>query len=406
MRIRKHLLRLLVRLAGFSAFFALLWPVLPQIGAQQAAIQASPFAGPGSSLAVRDFAAGSIIGFAFAGIALAGRRWFCRYACPVGLLLEGVAQIGLKKTSWWANLPAIGRYAALATFGGALVGYPLFLWMDPLAIFSSAFSVRVAANAVSAIVAGFLPGLLVFLGLTSGTLWCARLCPSGGTQELLASIKPGLAKIWMHPSPSGLRPEGRTRQRRRIFLFTAAGVAAGLWARKSGASRRSETLLRPPGAVPENRFAGLCLRCGNCMRACPSNIIHPDTEEAGPAGWLAPVVRYDHAYCLEDCHACTKACPSGSLQSLNLEEKARYVIGEAVVDLSLCMLVSGEKDCDACMRACPFHAVQIHWDEEQYVAYPVIDAGKCNGCGACEVVCPVRGTRAIKVWSARQLTMG
>jgi formate hydrogenlyase subunit 6/NADH:ubiquinone oxidoreductase subunit I len=83
---------------------------------------------------------------------------------------------------------------------------------------------------------------------------------------------------------------------------------------------------------------------------------------------------------------------------MGLEEKSRYVIGEARVDLSLCLLVLGEKDCDACMRACPFDAVRIHWDEERYIAYPVIDAGKCNGCGACEVVCPTNGVKAAKVW--------
>jgi ferredoxin-type protein NapG len=49
------------------------------------------------------------------------------------------------------------------------------------------------------------------------------------------------------------------------------------------------------------------------------------------------------------------------------------------------------------MRACPFDAVRIYWDEERYVAYPVVDAGKCNGCGACEVVCPADGIKAIEI---------
>jgi ferredoxin len=62
------------------------------------------------------------------------------------------------------------------------------------------------------------------------------------------------------------------------------------------------------------------------------------------------------------------------------------------------VLALGEMDCDACARSCPFDAVRIHWDEEQYMAYPVVDRQKCNGCGACEVACPTREVKAIRVW--------
>ena len=155
--------------------------------------------------------------------------------------------------------------------------------------------------------------------------------------------------------------------------------------------------MRPPGAVSEELFAGACLRCGNCVRACPSRIIHPDTGQAGIAGLLAPVISYGTEYCLEDCNACTRVCPSGALEQLTLEEKGKYIIGEALVDGSLCLVTLAEKDCDACAQACPYDAVEIHWDEEQYIAYPLIDIDRCNGCGACEVVCPTE-YKAIRVW--------
>jgi formate hydrogenlyase subunit 6/NADH:ubiquinone oxidoreductase subunit I len=116
---------------------------------------------------------------------------------------------------------------------------------------------------------------------------------------------------------------------------------------------------------------------------------------------LAPPIVYEKDYCREDCARCTQVCPRGALQALNLKQNTEYLIGEALLDSPACLLVYGRRDCDACVRACPFHAVKIHWDDEQYVAYPVIDYKKCNGCGACEVACPVEGTKAIRVWSRR-----
>jgi len=113
---------------------------------------------------------------------------------------------------------------------------------------------------------------------------------------------------------------------------------------------------------------------------------------------LAPAVRYAADYCREDCRSCTDVCPSGAIQHLTLEQKRRYVIGEALVDGSLCLVTLGRKDCDACARSCPYGAVEIHWDEQQYVAYPLVSPEKCNGCGACEAACPTEDVKAIRVW--------
>jgi ferredoxin len=346
---------------------------------------------------------GSILGLGFFLIALARKRWLCRNICPVGLLLDGVAGIGLRKKSWWVRFPPIGRYIALLTIAGSVAAYPLFLWMDPLAFFNSAFSVYTATNLRSGVFSLMGLTILLLIALTSGDLWCARICPLGGTQELLASIKsffkgPGKAKTLQPHETVKVRNTFSTT--RRAFLAIVAGAGLGLWAGRNGLARSENPPLRPPGAIEEDEFTGRCVRCGNCIRACPSMIIHPDTGQAGITGLLAPVVRYEKEYCIEECNACTKVCPSGALQDLNLSQKRRYVIGEALLDASLCFLVLGVNDCDICVRSCPFDAVQVYWDEDLYIAYPVVDPSKCNGCGACEVYCPTGDVKAIRVWKS------
>jgi MauM/NapG family ferredoxin protein len=312
--------------------------------------------------------------------------------------MDGAANIGLRKKSWWARCPSIGLYIALLTAAAAVAGYPLFLWLDPLVFFNSAFSVYAATNFLSGVFS--LAGLtiLLLIALTSGDLWCARICPLGGTQELLAGIKSILG--------SSSKPKILQAQEifkigsafsRRAFLAIAAGVVLGLLAETNSRARAGNAPLRPPGAIEEDKFTGQCVRCGNCIRACPSKIIHQDIGQDGFSGLLAPVVRYGKEYCLEECNACTKVCPSGALKNLTLKQKQGYVIGEALLDASLCLLVRGVNDCDVCVRSCPFDAIQIYWDEDLYVAYPVVDPLKCNGCGACEVYCPTGDVKAIRV---------
>ncbi len=334
-------------------------------------------------------------GLLFALAAAFNPRYLCRYVCPAGLVLEELGKVGLRRSGWWRRCPLLGKYIAGLTFAGALIGYPVFLWLDPFSIFSSMLSIRTAATVVSGVLSGFTLLVLLVLSVSSGSLWCSRLCPLGGMQDLLALLG---STFWKSraPKPAGSWP--RIVMARRIFLGIAAGMGLGFFAGKLSASRGDNAPLRPPGAVREGKFTGLCLRCGNCIRSCPSRIIQPNFELAGITGLFAPEICYRTKYCLEDCCACTRVCPSGAIQPLELEQKKRYVIGEALVDGSLCLLALNRKDCDVCERACPFDAVHTQWDEDRYIAYPVVQTDKCNGCGACEVACPTDPTKAIRVW--------
>jgi len=315
------------------------------------------------------------------------RRWFCRYLCPVGLIAETCGRAGLLRKLEYAKLPPVGQWLALASLGGAIVGWPLFLWLDPLSIFSG------AAGALGGplTVAGAVPAVglagVVALSFVAPGLWCARLCPLGGTQELLAGLKQRIARAG--------RPEGGSRQTgarlaRRSVLCAGAGAACALAIPRL--FRASPPKLRPPGAAEEMRFKALCVRCGNCRRACPSGIIHRDLGGEA-SSFLTPVVRFPperpgQRYCLETCHNCIQSCPTGALERLTLEQKNRRPIGLAVVDVSEC-LVTADKTCAICVDVCPREAISLAFCEETYTNTVRIDPSRCNGCGACVVVCPV-----------------
>lgn len=400
---RRRALRLLVRLASLSAAIVLLWPTIP--GGQKFLVGASPFFAIASSIAARMIGFSLAIALPLAAILLIRRRWFCRYLCPAGLLMEGCSRVGLKKSSWWAKCPPVGQYAALATLAGAILGYPLLLWLDPLSIFAAASGVFGASVWIAGLLAGAGLAILLLLTLLAGTLWCSRLCPLGGLQDMLAAIPRWLTRKpptldpadSLAPAPPAAMPLAR-----RALLAGIAGAGLAWWAKRTAAANPA-TPLRPPGSADESRFPGLCSRCGQCVRTCPTRIIHPDLGRGGLAGLLAPRLSFDNNYCREDCVACTRVCPSGAIRPLTAADKPRAVIGLAKVDRATCILVDGG-ECTVCIGICPLEAVRAVFDPREYLTAPVVDAKKCNGCGACQAACPVNPVKAIRVFTARSST--
>ncbi len=64
-------------------------------------------------------------------------------------------------------------------------GYPVLLWMDPLCIFSSPFAMNKATNPISVVLVCLGLGVLVGDTLIFGMLWCVRICPLSGLQDML-----------------------------------------------------------------------------------------------------------------------------------------------------------------------------------------------------------------------------
>jgi len=342
-----------------------------------------------SAVAGRPISLPVLIGLPVFAVVLVRRRWFCRYACPVGLITEQVSRLRPSAKSIATRLPPLGRCIVLLTLGGACLGYPLFLWMDPLAMFQGILALRHEPLSVAAWVPALALAAVLSLSLLIPNAWCLRVCPLGATQDLLA-----LPRRWLRrkesssPRPDGGRPLSRRSVLSVAFGTVCVGLGAGWGAVASNRSpRKGSKLTRPPGSVDEGCFPGLCIRCGNCLRACPAGIIQPDLGSQGIAAFLTPVIRFHDDYCREDCHRCTQVCPSGAIARLSLEEKQKTPIGLAKVDTSLCLLTD-DRECDICARVCPYEAIEIAWCEEEYIATVRVDPARCPGCGACEVSCP------------------
>src|SRR5208337_344536 len=109
-------------------------------------------------IATRSISLGVVFAVIVAVVSSFKKRWFCLYLCPTGFLLENASRTGLRKTRWWSKCPPVGRYVAILTVVGALAGYPVLLWMDPLCIFSSPLALNRATNLISVI--------LICLGLS------------------------------------------------------------------------------------------------------------------------------------------------------------------------------------------------------------------------------------------------
>jgi MauM/NapG family ferredoxin protein len=137
--------------------------------------------------------------------------------------------------------------------------------------------------------------------------------------------------------------------------------------------------IRPPGALPEQKFRETCSRCGECVKVCPVQAIKIDPTGLNGAG--APYIDIDSAACVL-CNGllCMNQCPSGALVPTAL---ADIDMGTAIWLDDTCVRAKGES-CTICVDTCPVGEVAIKLDGNKI---NVINDG-CTGCGVCQNRCP------------------
>jgi len=213
---------------------------------------------------------------------------------------------------------------------------------------------------------------------------------------------------------------GVNLQRRKVLTSLGAGAALVplMRATPGFATEHHERLLRPPGALDEGYFLSRCIRCGECMKACPNNALHPAWNEAGVEGLWTPVMIPRIGYCETSCVLCSQVCPTGAIWEITSKEKgwassaiqdAKPIrLGTAFYDRGRCLPWAMATECIVCEEWCPTSPKAIYLQPAEVVdaegnvkqlKQPYLDPARCVGCGACEYACPLQDRPAVYVTS-------
>jgi polyferredoxin len=267
----------------------------------------------------RAYASAWLLGLVFltlVGLNLAWPRFFCRFACPLGALF------GL-----------LGRFA------------PWRIGKTAAACGDCRICELYCEGACR-------PSETFITGECVLCLNCLDRCPAG--------------RITFAGQASAAGEVGLPDLSRRGLILSGGGLLlASMWGVGALAGTgRDPRLLRPPGALDEERFLAHCIRCGQCMRICPTNILQPTLFEAGVQGLWTPAVnfRLGRGGCLPNCIACGQICPTVAIRPLSLEEKkgvgpfadqGPIRLGTAFVDRSRCLPWTMDRPCLVCQEVCP-----------------------------------------------------
>ena len=368
----------------------------------------------------------------------------------------------LTRTLAAAIWPAL-RYATLRAEAFLYRFPPLWSALDPIhrAVIQPLFQDLESVFAL-AVPMALLFGGLVALNWWAERFWCRYLCPLGGLLGLLSKLslvrrevsdtcarcarcihqcptgtidpsdgyrsdpaecivcfdclvdctRQGIGFRWQLPHWQPARWHEYDPTRRQVLAAMGASVAGvALSGVEPIVLREPATMIRPPGATLTD-FSTLCIRCGACVRVCPTQGLQPSLFEGGVQNFMTPRLEPRLGYCSFSCNACGQVCPSGAIPDLALEEKQHTPIGLARIDRDRCLPWAYNIPCIVCEEMCPVADKAIWLEEvevvntqgEQIVLQrPRVIKELCIGCGICEYHCPMGGESAIRVYAPTEV---
>jgi MauM/NapG family ferredoxin protein len=198
-----------------------------------------------------------------------------------------------------------------------------------------------------------------------------------------------------------LTPTEGLSRRNFLFVLFLSIPTSGMAATVLKKMKIRSGVLRPPAALPEDKFLNQCVRCGNCMKVCITNGLQPLFLQEGVEALWTPQLVPEVGYCEYNCTLCGNVCPTGALPALSLTQKKQTKIGTAVIDHAICIPWSRDENCLVCEEHCPVADKAIKVEKTtvngQEILRPYVDEQLCVGCGICQNKCPVRPQRAIRV---------
>jgi len=375
----------------------------------------------------------------------------------VGIQLTGIFDpISLLTRHAAAGVNPALNYAANGAMDAVYAAEPgvLMVMADPVYAFlkRTVLAFRQPYFAQGAAMTLLLAAVLL-LNLIEHRFWCRYICPLGALLGLLGRFAPFKRRLSASCSSCGLcdrkchgglkasawaaseclccmacagvcpkravsfgfsaRPakERVSLGRRSVLLAGGAGLVSVAVSRATprfDPRRPNPDLLRPPGALPEPEFLARCVKCGECMKVCPTNALQPTLLEAGLEGVWSPVLDPLRGYCEYGCTLCGQVCPTGAIRRLGPEQKKEWRIGTAMFDRSRCLPYAHLENCMVCEEVCPTPRKSIWFmdveergrsGEARTVRRPSVDPRLCTGCGICVNKCPMADAPGIRVTS-------
>lgn len=190
---------------------------------------------------------------------------------------------------------------------------------------------------------------------------CESTCPTSDLSFGFRKINFNIRSLWK----PDVGDNSVDLSKRRTLTALASGVLAVPLLKMTPLAQLkifNPELIRPPGALAEKDFIETCIKCGECMKVCPTGGLQPTFLEAGLQGMWTPLLVPKLGYCEFSCTLCSQVCPTDAIQKIPLKEKQKLKIGTAVIDKNLCLPHSHEIGCIVCEEMCPTAPKAIELD--------------------------------------------